>query len=91
MNDATKEGLKEIGRWVALLVGSWIVTELLAQANVVPEFLNLKVWEFVFAVPVRGIFLFGLAAAGRFIDKYQHVTGKLEGDTTKGFLNFIIK
>ena len=89
MNQAQLEGLKEVGRWLLLLVGSFVVTQLLSQAMAVPESYLLKVWVFVFDIPVRLVFVFVLTSLGRFVDKWQHEKAKLEsGDNTKGFLHF---
>lgn len=77
MNSAKLEALKEIGRWVILFVISWIITQILAQATVIPEYYHLKVWLFVFTIPVRAVVIFGLTMLGRYADKYKHEESKL--------------
>ena len=70
------EGVKEAGRWLALFLISWIITETLNQATSIPEFANIKVWVFDYTVPVRTAFVFGLTLLGRFLDKWLHEIGK---------------
>lgn len=66
------EVIKEAIRWIVLFLVSWIITETLKQANLVPEVLNLKVWVFVYAIPVRTTFTFLLTVLSRLVDRYLH-------------------
>lgn len=76
MSEATSEGLKEVGRWLLCFAVGWFLEQILAQLTKVPEFFNLHLWVFVFNIPVRlgiqGVISLGL----RFLDKWQHETGK---------------
>ena len=76
MSKATVEGLKEISRWVVCLVVGWGLSEILRQINVIPEYYNLKIWLFVFNIPVRLVVQTAVTLSGRFIDKWQHERGK---------------
>jgi hypothetical protein len=66
------EIIKETIRWVVLFLISWIIAETLKQANVVPEVLNLKVWVFVYTIPVRAVFTILLTLLSRLIDRLLH-------------------
>jgi hypothetical protein len=70
------EGVKEAGRWIALFVVSWIITETINQKDLIPEFANIKVWVFAYTIPARTAVVFGLTLLGRFIDKWLHEIGK---------------
>lgn len=75
MNINTKaliETLKEAGRWILLFVVSWIITETLAQIDLVPESQSVQVWVFTYVIPVRLLVHFGLTALARLVDKYLH-------------------
>ena len=83
------EGLKEVARWGVLFAISWFITETLKQLNVVPEFYNLKFWEFSYLLPLRYSLQLGLTFAGRFVDKYLFEKTKQDNSTeTKGLLWF---
>ena len=72
MSDQLKKTLKEIARWLVLLIVSGIITQILAQITNVPEFLNFKVWVFTFSIPFRfGLTTF-LTFVGRIVDKLIH-------------------
>lgn len=84
---AMSEGLKEVARWIVLFILSWLITETIAQLELVPEFYTLKVWVFTYLIPVRLAFNLGLTLLGRFVDKWLHEFGKLSGkETLKGGL-----
>jgi len=70
------EAIKEPLRWGLLYVVSWVITQLLEQVNVVPESFDIKVWEFIFSIPLRVSFIGGLTIALRFVDKLLHEIGK---------------
>ena len=78
MNNAAPfwEGVKEAGRWLALFLVSWIITETLKQATAIPETATIKIWVFAYLVPVRTAITLGLTLLGRFIDKWLHEIGK---------------
>lgn len=76
MSNANIEAIKEVLRWVIFFVGSWIVSELLRQIDLVPESWLLKIYVFTFMIPARSLFVFGLTMAARYIDKYLHVNSK---------------
>lgn len=84
MPTPTKEGLKELGRWVALyavsFVASWFIAETLSQVILVPEFFTVKLWVFSYLIPIRQLFTLGLTFLGRFVDKYLHELGKQKED-----------
>lgn len=79
---AIVEGLKEVARLGLLFVGSWIITETMAQINLVPQFHEIKVWVFTYIIPIRSMFHFGLTMSGRFLDKWVHEIGKTREATT---------
>ena len=83
--DVVLEALKEVARWVVLFVLSWFVSETIKQATSVPEFFALKVWVFVYMIPVRASFMLGLTVLGRVVDRWVHDTPKL---SLKGILPF---
>lgn len=97
MSLPTKEGLKEIARWLVCSIASWIIVQLLAQITVVPVNYVVKVWLFTFAIPIRMLFQLGITMLGRYIDKWQHETSKISevypvGQTPSfGWLNLFIK
>lgn len=66
----TIEGIKEIGRWAVCVGTAWVIVQMLAQITVVPESVPLKVWEFVFAIPLRTLVQGALTFLGRWIDKF---------------------
>jgi hypothetical protein len=70
------EGVKETGRWLLLFLVSWIITETLNQANLIPESATLKVWVFSYVIPIRTAVVFALTLVGRFADKWIHEIGK---------------
>jgi hypothetical protein len=70
------EGVKESGRWILLFVISWLITETLNQASLIPETATIKLWIFSYIVPARTVAVFGLTLLGRFIDKWLHEIGK---------------
>ena len=84
MEKPQAEGLKEIGRWIALyavsFVVSWFITQTLGQVVSVPEFFNLKIWVFTYLIPVRELFTVTLTLVGRFVDKFLHELGKQENN-----------
>lgn len=70
--DVVFESLKEVLRWVVLFVVSWFVTETLKQVVAIPEYTDIRVWVFVYSIPVRMMFQFLLTGAGRWIDRAIH-------------------
>lgn len=70
--DVVFESLKEVLRWVVLFVFSWVITETLKQIVAIPEYANVRVWVFVYSIPVRMMFQFLLTGAGRWIDRAIH-------------------
>jgi hypothetical protein len=68
------EAVKEPLRWIVLFVASWIITQLVNQAVVIPESWEIKVWLFSFVVPLRYLIVTGLTLLGRFVDKYLHLS-----------------
>lgn len=89
MNNATSEGLKEVGRWVVLLVISWVIAQTLGQVNAIPESLKVNIWVLNYSIPVRELFVFGLTFSGRFVDKWRFEKTKADPKTeTKGILPF---
>lgn len=79
------EAAKEGGRWVVFLAISWLITETLAQINLVPATADIKVWVFTYSIPVRLMLQFTLTIAGRVADKYVH---EWDGTKLKGLLPF---
>lgn len=73
---ATIEAVKEVARWVLLMVVSWIVTETLKQVGLVPETHTLHVWVFSYSIPVRVVFQTGLTLLGKGVDKWLYERGK---------------
>lgn len=65
------EAFKEIARWLVLAAFSWIITQIVAQIVVIPEFWNIKIWQFIFPVPLQSTILGGLTLLGRFLDKLK--------------------
>lgn len=89
MKNPKIEALKEVGRWVALFVVSWIITATLDQIANVPEFSEVKLWVFTYTIPVRQLFTVGLTMAGRYADKYVHEQTKQNIEVkTRGILPF---
>lgn len=88
----TWEGIKEVARWVVLFLVSWLITETLKQVTAIPEIANVKVWVFVYTVPVRAGVVFLLTFTGRWVDKYLFEKSKDEtkfaADKPKGLLPF---
>ena len=76
MSNANIEALKSTLRWVVLFVGSFIISELIRQADLIPESWLLKIFIFTFAIPVRTLFIFGLTLIGGYVDKYLHEVKK---------------
>lgn len=76
LSKPTIESVKEVGRWLVSAVVAWIITQTLAQMDLVPEFYKLNVWVFTYTIPIRATFAFALTAAGRAIDKYVFVKSK---------------
>lgn len=74
------EAAKEVARWMVFFIGSWIVTEMLAQATRVPEFQFVNVWVYTFMIPVRALVTFTLTMILRYIDKYLHVNPKVKAE-----------
>jgi len=70
------EGVKESGRWLALFLVSWMITETLSQATAIPESVSIQAWVFAYTIPVRTAVVLGLTLLGRFIDKWLHEAGK---------------
>ena len=85
MSKANIEALKEVLRWTVLFVGSFIISELIRQADLIPESWLVKVFVFTFAIPIRTIFIFGLTMVGRYVDKYLHEAKKEEKTYPVGF------
>lgn len=73
MKDANMEATKEVARWLVFFVISWVVSEVLRQAAVIPVSYDLYVWKFVFSIPIRSGVVFLLTMVGRYADKYLHV------------------
>jgi len=78
MNNPKTEALKEISRWVALYIVSWIITQMLSQINLVVDFWSFKVSVFTFTIPVRTSLNTILTLTGRYVDKYVFVSHKNE-------------
>lgn len=82
MKNPSLEGIKEILRYMVLYVVSyvvsWFIMQTLQQISSVPEFFVLKVWVFVYYIPLRGLIAFLLTMAGRYIDKYIFTLSKEE-------------
>ena len=76
----TIETVKELGRWAILLVVSWVITETLKQIMAVPEVATVKLWVFVYPIPVRFMFEFALAGLGRLVDRYIHVNPNIKAN-----------
>lgn len=72
-----KEAIKEIGRWLFFFVLSWIVTQTLQQANVIPEFYTLHISVLAYTVPLRAGIMWAFTIIGRYADKYVYVQNKL--------------
>lgn len=89
--EAQWSGLKEIGRWLVFLVVSDIISQLLNQVHVLPEYYILFVWKFVYTIPLRTGFKMALTLLLRYIDKVKHQSGKLrdpEASKPMGILPF---
>jgi len=76
MTKPNLEAVKEVARWLVLFIISWVITETLKQTATIPEWATIKVWVFVYAVPVRSLITFGLTFAGRYADKYIYEKSK---------------
>ena len=76
----TVETIKELGRWAILLVVAWIITETLKQIVSVPEYSTIKVWVFVYDIPVRLLLQLGLSSLGRLIDRLIHVSQNIRAN-----------
>lgn len=74
----TIEGIKEIGRWALCAGVAWVITQMLAQITVVPEALPLKVWKFVFVIPLRTVVQAALTFLGRWVDKFVFIKSQNE-------------
>lgn len=72
-DDPKIERIKDILRAVLFFVLAWIIGETLSQANVVPEFFDVKVWEFVYKIPLRLMFTGALGAALSYIDRVKFI------------------
>lgn len=89
-----KEALKEVARWIVLFAGSWIITQIINQIVLIPEFWNIKIWEFVFPIPLQSTILGFLTMLGRFLDKLKfEMTKELSkvvgsSEVVKGILPF---
>lgn len=70
--DIVFEALKEVVRWAVLFAVSWFITATLAQIVAVPETYDLRVWVFVYSLPIRLMFQVALTALGRWIDRQIH-------------------
>jgi len=93
MKNPKLEAFKEIGRLTVFLVISWIISETLKQVGVIPEVATVKVWLFVYSIPVRWLFTAALTLAGRYADKYTFIYNKVNKvysleEGPKGLLNF---
>lgn len=84
----TFEAMKEICRWIFFFALSWIITQTLSQAVMIPETYNLHIWVFTYYIPVRFLFQFLLTGLGRFVDRWIHQNPNipLKG-IVPGFLN----
>lgn len=83
MNKPILETIKEVGRWLVSAVVSWIITQTMAQLNLVPETYSINVWVFTYTLPIRAGFGFVLTVAGRALDKYVFVASKEDPDRKK--------
>jgi hypothetical protein len=70
--EALIEAAKEVGRWIVLSILSWFITETLNQVVMIPSTYELRVWVFVYSIPLRFLFQTGLTLLGRAIDKYLY-------------------
>lgn len=81
---ATQEGIKEAARSAVIFLASatlsWFVAETLKQIGAVPEFLHLKLWVFVYAIPVRSLFTFFLFTVSKGIERAFYKYGKDTGE-----------
>jgi len=77
MKNAYVEALKEVGRWIICLIIGWVIAETLKQINAIQEFQRIKLWVFVYEIPVRLMIQTLLTLAGRAVDKYSHEREKL--------------
>jgi len=94
MTKPQKEALKEIGRWVACSLASWIITQVIDQIVVIPLVHQIRVWEFNFIIPVQRPIQAGLTLALRGLDKYKFELSKIlsekigDKELRKGILPF---
>lgn len=79
-NSVSFEALKEVARWIVFAVISWVVAETLKQSAVIPEVYELHVWELVYAIPVRGLFVLIFTVIQRAIDRLVHESEKIKAN-----------
>lgn len=63
------ESIKSVLRLIVISVVSGIITQMLAQLNLVPESQYMKVFVFTFTIPLRSTLFLILTAAGKYVDK----------------------
>lgn len=64
--------VKEVGRWVIFFSVSAFITQTLAQISLVPENATIKLWVFVYSIPIRTILFWALSIVQRIIDRWMH-------------------
>lgn len=89
ISQANIEAAKEILRWTILFIVSWFATETIRQAVVIPEFYQLHLFNFVYAIPLRAGTVFCLTLVGRYADKWLFEKTKADPSIkTKGVIPF---
>ena len=71
LNDPKLSRIKDILRALIFFILSWFINETLKQAGVVPEFWVLKLWVFVYSIPLRLLFTALLGAALSYLDRVK--------------------
>ena len=75
-NSPKYEAIKEVARWVFMLILSEGISQTLAQANLLPDRWYFQVLIFTYSIPIRYLFTLGLTLAQRYIDKYIYLNNK---------------
>lgn len=72
MSKINWEAIKSALRLLSFAAISWVITEIVRQADLIPASWNVKVYVFTFLVPVRSLIVLGLMAFQQWLDKFLH-------------------
>lgn len=70
------EAVKEILRLAIFYAVSWVITQTLLQLTAVPQSLDVKMWVFTYAIPIRFILEMSLTLLARYLDKFMYINDK---------------